>query len=149
VSKRTQKIGKVVSLAASEERHHGDQTGRSQRSLNEQLATLGELHAYRQNYSNKAFANNGVSASHWQDYQSFLQRLDRAVQSQQQIVHDGEQQLEAHRKRWMVKRQKLESLQRVLSRCREQDRSFEERLEQKRLDDIPCAGNNTFKSDAS
>lgn len=135
-------------MAASEERHHGEQTGRSQRSLNEQLAKLGELHAYRENYAGKAFANKGASASHWQDYQSFLRRLDRAVQSQQQIVLDGEQQLEAHRQRWMAKRQKLESLERVLTRCREQDRSFEERLEQKRLDDIPCTGNDTFDSDA-
>lgn len=148
MGKRTQKIGKVVSLAASEERHHGEQTGRSQRHLNEQLAKLGELHAYRKNYATKGFASNGVSASHWHDYQNFLQRLDSAVQSQQQIVRDGERNLEAHRQRWTAKRQKRESLERVLTRCREQDRSYEERLEQKRLDELSNVGSTRFDPDA-
>ena len=147
MSRRTQKIDKVVSLAASDERHHGELTGRSQQQLNEQLDKLSELHAYRQNYANKTFVGGGVNVAHWQDYQNFLLRLDRAVRSQQQIVHDGEKNLELHRQRWMTKRQKLESLERLLTRCRDQDRTYEERLEQKRLDDIPASGNRALNFD--
>ena len=36
-----------------------------------------------------------------------------AVKAQQQIVRDCEKNLATHRQRWMVKRQKLESLERV------------------------------------
>lgn len=135
MTKRTEKIRKVVSLAASEERRHGEEIGRSQKHLNEQVQQLGELNAFRQSYAQKPPASSGVHAAHWQDYQSFLQRLDDAVLSQQQIVRDSEQNVEVHRQRWMVKRQKLESLERVLDKCRKLDANFEARLEQKRLDD--------------
>lgn len=135
--KRTQKIGKVVSLAASEERRFGELTGRSQQSLNEQLHRLGELNAYRQSYAAKRPSPAGVAAAHWQDYQNFLGRLDTAVGSQQQIIRDCEQNLELHRNRWLQKRQKLESLERVLEKSRLQDAAYEARLEQKTLDDLP------------
>ncbi|MCH9695719.1 MAG: flagellar export protein FliJ [Gammaproteobacteria bacterium] len=143
--KRTQKIDKVVSLAASEERRFGEITGRSQQTLNEQLLRLGELNAYRQGYAAKRPSPTGVSAVHWRDYQNFLGRLDTAVSSQQQIIRDCEQNLEVHRNRWLQKRQKLESLERVLEKSRQQDAAYESRLEQKMLDDLPRS--ELFRSD--
>jgi flagellar FliJ protein len=147
VSRRTKKIGKVVSLTKSEERRYGVQTGRSQHYLSEQIDKLGELQAYRQAYTTRAPAGGRVHIAHLQDYQNFLQRLDRAVQSQQQIVRDGERNLAAHRQRWLAKRQRLESLQRVLSRYRVQDRICADRLEQKRLDDVPSKVKTVFHCD--
>lgn len=136
MKKRSEKISKVVSLAAAEERRHGEEIGRSRKHLDEQVQQLGELNAFRQSYAQKRADSSGVHAAHWQDYQSFLQRLDNAVLSQQQIVRDSEKNVEVHRRRWMVKRQKLESLERVLQKSREQDANFEARLEQKQLDDL-------------
>lgn len=137
----TKKIGKVVSLTAAQERRLSEETGRSQRGLDEQLERLGELNAFRHNYAKKNPAISGVSAVHWNDYQSFLQRLDNAVVSQQQIIRDCERNLEVHRKRWMQKRQRLESLERVLEKCRDRDAIFEARLEQRQLDDLPLNKN--------
>ena len=82
----------------------------------------------------------------WQDYQNFLQRLDGAVSAQQQIVSDCEQNLETHRQRWLAKRRRLESLERVLEKYHEQDRAYEDRLEQKTLDDLPSSPNTGFSS---
>ena len=78
-------------------------------------------------------------------YQNFLQRLDKAVVSQQQIIRDCEQNLEAHRKRWMVKRQRLESLERVLEKCRNRDAVYEARLEQRQMDDLYCKSDSVLK----
>ena len=144
VTKRTGKIGKVVSLAASEERRHGEVSGRSQKNLDEQKQRLGELNAFRQSYSRQDSASTRVSAAHWKDYQSFLQRLDRAVLSQQQIVRDFEKKLELHRDRWMVKRQRLDSLERVLEKYRKLDAVEEAALEQKTLDDLNRKGPATL-----
>ena len=145
MKRQTKKIKKVVSLAASEEKTFGEQAGRSQQALNDQMERLGELNAFRQNYRNKNPATSGVSAVRWKDYQNFLQRLDRAVYSQQQIIHDCEQNVAAHRKRWMLKRQKLESLERVLEKCQQRDANYEARLEQKQQDDVTYGGNSLMK----
>ncbi len=128
------KLGNVRTLARSEERKSGMAAGRLQQRLDEQLARLGELNAFRHNYANRPASN--VSSAHWKDYQSFLSRLDRAVRSQQQIVRDCEKNLEAQRQRWMVKRQRLESLDRVLEKNRAREAAYQERLEQRQLDDL-------------
>ena len=136
MKKRTRKIDKIVSLAAAEERSLGQQAGRSRMHLDEQLSRLGELNAFRHNYSSKNPARSGVSAAHWKDYQNFLHRLDTAVSAQQQLIRDGERNLEAHRKRWLAKRQRLESLERVLEKYKDQDRADQSRLEQKSSDEL-------------
>ena len=136
MKKRTRKIDKIVSLAAAEERSLGEQAGRSRKYLDEQLDRLGELNAFRHNYTAKNPASSGVSAAHWKDYQGFLERLDAAVAAQQQIIRDGERNLETHRQRWLAKRQRLDSLERVLEKYKDQDRAYESRLEQKSADEL-------------
>lgn len=138
MKKRSNKISKIVSLASAEERRHGAATGKSRRSLEEQMARLGELNAYRHGYSELSQTLGNVSSAHWKDYQNFMRRLDQAVKSQQQIVRDSEQNLELHRRRWLAKRQRLESLQRVLDSYRDEETLHAERLQQRALDDLPA-----------
>lgn len=137
MKKRSKKISKIVSLASAEEKRFGAATGRSRRNLEEQMARLGELNAYRHGYAELSQSAGGVNSAHWKDYQSFMRRLDQAVKSQQQIVKDSEQNLETHRRRWLAKRQRLESLQRVLDSYRAEETSHAERLQQRALDDLP------------
>ena len=134
---RSKKLSKILALEAAEERRRGIVTGQSQRQLDEQLARLGELNAYRHSYADLSKSMQSVNSAHWKDYQSFLDRLDQAVQSQQQMVYDSEQNLEAHRRRWLAKRQRLDSLQRVLERYQQEEQQFIERREQRILDDMP------------
>ena len=144
---RSRKIGKVASLAALDERRSGELAGRSRRNLDEQLDRLGELNAFRYNYAKKSTSMTGMSSAHWKDYQNFLHRLDTAVKAQQQLVRDCEQNAETHRQRWMVKRQKLESLERVLDKYKAEDRAYDARTEQKVLDDLPNSQVTCFDID--
>jgi flagellar FliJ protein len=146
MKKRTRKIDKIVSLAAAEERSLGAQAGRSRKYLDEQLDRLGELNAFRHNYTGNNPASSGVSAAHWKDYQGFLDRLDAALAAQQQIIRDGERNLEIHRQRWLAKRQRLESLERVLEKYRDQDRAYESRLEQKSADELSNLSPSGFET---
>lgn len=137
MKRRSKKLGKILALEAAEERREGIATGKSQRQLQEQIARLGELNAYRHSYADVSKSVQDVNSAHWKDYQSFLARLDQAVQAQQLIVRDSEQNLEAHRRRWLAKRQRLDSLQRVLERYQQEEHQFLERREQRILDDMP------------
>jgi len=136
---RSGKLSKIVSIAASEERHHGAVVGRYRRDLEDHMDRLGELNAYRHSYAEHSRSVKTVGAAQWKDYHTFIDRLDRAVKSQQQIIRDSEQSLESHRRRWMAKRQRLESLQRVLENYRKDEVRHAERLEQRALDDLPAA----------
>jgi len=134
---RRQKIGKVASLAAADEQRYGQIAGQSQRHLDEQLERLGELNAYRQNYSDGTRVQTAVSSVHWQDYQNFRNRLDAAVAAQQQIVLDCEQTVLAHRQHWLAKRRRLDSLERMLEKYEVEESLADDRREQKVLDDLP------------
>lgn len=135
--RRSGKIAKIAKLAAAEERRLGEMTGRSRQQLQQQLDRLGELNAFRHNYAKKNPARSTLNSAHWQDYQRFLHRLDTALKAQQQIVRDSERMLETYRQRWIAKRQRLESLQRVLDKCRLEELMHEARLDQKQLDELP------------
>lgn len=134
---RSRKLGKIAHLAASEERRFAQLAGRARQHLDEQKQRLGELNAYRQDYAAKSADASMLSSAHWQDYRTFLSRLDKAVKAQQQIVNDSEQRLENIRQQWIAKRRRLESLERVLEKCRAEERIAASRREQKRLDELP------------
>lgn len=140
MKKRSRKIRKIVSIASAEESRAGAAAGRSRKKLEENVSKLGELNAFRHDYAALSKSMSGVGAAQWKDYRSFLARLDEAVKSQQQIVHDSENNLDAHRRRWAAKRQRLESLQRVLDTYRNLETRHAERLQQRALDDLPKAG---------
>ena len=137
---RSKKLDRIVALASSEERSWGERAGKSRMQLEEQLARLGELNAFRAEYQKKSRQGGQFSSAHVKVYQQFLQRLDAAVSSQQQIIRDSEQAYEVLRRQWMAKRQRLESLERVLEKYRNNEAAFAERLEQKALDELKNKG---------
>jgi flagellar export protein FliJ len=137
VKNRRRKIGKVASIAAADEQRYGQIAGQSQRHLDDQLQRLGELNAYRQNYTNGQGLPSAVSSVHWKDYQNFRDRLDAAVAAQQQIVQDCERTALAHRQHWLAKRRRVESLERMIEKYRAEESLDEDRREQKVLDDLP------------
>ncbi len=146
-AERSTRIRKLVDIASAEERRFGQSAGRLRAELDAQAAQLGELNAYRHAYADKSRAMTGGSAVHWQDYQSFLGRLDQAVKAQQQIVKDAEQAADVARQRGISKRRRLDTLNKVWTRFYEEERNARERAEQKRLDDLP-AGPGGFDDDA-
>ena len=134
---RSRKIGKIARLAAAEERRYAQLAGRSRKHLEEQQERLGELNAFRHTYAERSASSSTLNSAHWQDYQRFLKRLDTAVRAQQQIVRDSERMLETHRQRWIAKRQRLDSLQRVLEKYEGEELTETARRDQKLLDELP------------
>lgn len=137
MKKRSARLQKILSVAEAEERNLGMQTGRAQKRMLEENRKLGELNAYRENYAARARDTSALNSAHWKDYQNFLARLDEAARSQQQVVNDCRKNLEVFRRRWLVKRQRVESLERVQDRYRQQESAHEDRIEQRALDDLP------------
>ena len=134
--KKSQRIEKVRAIAKSEEQLVCRDMGESQRKLDDEIGRLEELKAYRLGYETRRAKTGSIPAAQWQDYQRFLQRLDAAVTAQTQVVLDGRQMLDMHRRRWMSKRQRLESLGRVVERFSDEESAEEERRTQKLMDEL-------------
>lgn len=139
MKKRSSRMQKIVQLAKSEELKVCRQMGRVQKSLESDIDRLGELESYRRDYRQQFSQPDTISPARWQDYQSFLQRIDQAVDAQKQQILNGTAVRDAHRRRWLQKRQKLESLQRVVDRYRQVEDRDADRRGQKTLDDLAAS----------
>ena len=116
--KRSERMKIVKTLAEREEHTERLNMSESQSKLDAEMQRLDELKTYRQSYDVKRNLDDGLPASRWQDYHRFLGRLEQAVATQENVVRDGKSRREAHRQRWMVKQQRLESLSRIIKRYR-------------------------------
>ena len=139
MKKKSQRIDKVRAVAEAEEKACCREMGASQRKLDEEIERLEELKAYRVGYDKKQATPATIGAVQWADYQRFLQRLDEAVAAQSLVVLDNREKVELHRRQWMVKRQRLESLGRVVERFRNLELVEEERRLQKSMDELSSA----------
>lgn len=140
MNKRSDRLKRVQSIAESEERDYCRAMGEAQRTLNEHLKQLEELRRYRLEYAsqrNPGKSGRSISSTQYADFQNFLSRLDDAVHAQVEAVRTTQQNRDAHRARWMVKRQKMESLKRVVERHKADELQHDERLQQKVQDDMP------------
>lgn len=135
MKRRTERMHKVFLLAETDEKQQCRAMGTSQRNLDDELDRLAELKAYRQSYGEQC-RERQYDSMQWKDYQNFLQRLDQAVAIQTQVVMDGKMKRDAHRSRWMTKRRKVESLERVVDRFRLKDAESDERTQQKSADEL-------------
>ena len=137
---RSDRMEKIFKLAKAEERRVAEEMGRVQRSLNAEISRLQELESYRQNYTDQFKSDGKLSAARWQDYQNFLERIDRAVDSQKQQIMTGRESRDVHRRRWMLEKQKLDSLERVVERFRKAEGLETDRRTQKDMDELTATG---------
>jgi len=137
---RADRMQKICKLAKAEERRVAEEMGKVQRSLNAEISRLQELESYRQNYTEQFKSRGIISAARWQDYQNFLERIDRAVDGQKEQIMMGRETRDVHRRRWLVEKQKLDSLERVVDRFRKAENQASERRSQKALDDLTATG---------
>jgi len=131
---------KIFNLAKAEERKVAEEMGRVQRSLNAEISRLQELESYRQNYTQQFQSSGGISAARLQDYQNFLERIDRAVDGQKEQIMMGRETRDVHRRRWMTEKQKLDSLEKVVDRFRKVEGQETDRRSQKDMDDLTATG---------
>lgn len=138
--KRRNRLNRVLDLAKREERSKLAAIGTAQRSLDLSVNRLEELEAYRKEYAQKFGAGEKLTPARWQDYQNFLRRIDEAVDVQKEQIRIGQETREMHRQRWMMKRQRLDSIERVMARHKKSLMAELERKNQNALDDMAASG---------
>lgn len=131
---------RIVALAVADEERAAAQLGQLRSELELAQEKFDELKTYRSEYEGRHGAGTAVSAVRWQDYHAFLSRLDQALIAQQQLAVEAANRVDAERRRWMSKRQRRESLQRVFERYQKDASQAQDRQQQQRLDDLPRAG---------
>jgi flagellar export protein FliJ len=97
---------------------------------------LEQLERYRDEYAHQSVAAGAsVDAVKLQNYRSFLERLGEALKQSTKTLEAARAEHERRRAQWSEKRLEADSLNRVVERCRTEERRAEEAREQREEDD--------------
>ena len=134
---RSKRFDPVVKMAGENERTAGSRVGESRRTLVAQEARLKELHTFRQDYRIrlKEMSESGLDAGKLRDYHRFLARLDDAVKQQEMLVTSCNHDVSNKVAEWSDKRTRVKALDKVVDRYQKEERTGEQRREQREIDD--------------
>lgn len=113
--KKSERIQVLVNLHSEHEKMALKVLGRCQQQCIELDKQLQSLRVYRQEYVKKydAGENQTVSVCRLLEFRAFIDKLDKAIELQQQAVDDKNRELQGVRKNWEQKHQKTQSLQKI------------------------------------
>lgn len=110
---------------------------------------LNLLTQYREEYHQRflAAAQTGISRDAWSNYQSFLSRLDDAINQANQMVAQSKQRTAAGQQAWLDQRERRQAFDTLSRRHTTQQQSLANRKEQKELDEHTANKFNAAKED--
>lgn len=131
---RSKRMQSVVEVTANSERESARVLAELQKRVLAAEQRYQELIRYRDDYTQQFASGGSLSVARLQDYRIFLGRLNQAVEQQQQLVERAQQDCAKQRQRWMAIHTRVQALGKVVTRYRDEERSDNERREQKDSD---------------
>ncbi|MCL5501383.1 MAG: flagellar export protein FliJ [Enterobacteriaceae bacterium] len=101
----------------------------------EQLKMLMDYqHEYRNNLNNDM--SQGIGAQRWQNYQQFIQTLEKAIEQHRQQLMQWNEKVDTALNCWREKKQRLQAWQTLQERQNAAALQAENRLDQKKMDEF-------------
>ncbi len=128
----------LLELAAKEAGQQAVHLGAAMRSHQEQADKLTLLIRYRNDYAQRyqQHLNQGVDIRHQQNFREFLIRLDDAIDGQQRLVQQAEQQVNHQQKCWQTAECKRLSFHTLIERRHVERQHAENKQEQRNSDEF-------------
>lgn len=115
----------------------GRRLGQLLASEQEVEKTLALLEQYREEYEARfrRAAQSGLGRDEWRNYQSFLARLDEAVEQQRAIVEASKRRTMDGQREWLDKRNRVKAFDTLSQRHKASEAQGEAKIEQRAQDE--------------
>ena len=135
--KKSKRIKPIIRIAESKEQKAATELGRAQNQLQEQLNRLQDLFNYRQEYHARfeQTGRMGVSIQTLHGFRSFLEKLETAIEQQQQSVKMAQDLVQRRKQQWFATRDKVKIYNNVADKYLSAETKQEEQQEQKDSDE--------------
>lgn len=129
-------IHTLIELAARETDDAAKRLGQALRTGQETQQKLALLQEYRADYAARFQASMaaGLSATGYRNFQLFIDKLDSAVASQQEVVREAERRIAQERNAWQASERKRLSYDTLAARARKELQKQDSRRDQKQSD---------------
>lgn len=127
----------LIDLANKETDEAAKQLGFALRIGDEAVQKLDLLLQYRNDYAERCQSSltSGISATHFNNFQLFMQKLDHAITGQQKVVNDTQLRVAQVRSAWQTCEQKKMSFVTLAARANKEQSRRELWREQKQNDE--------------
>lgn len=135
--KKSQRIKTIVEIKANQEKNALEVLGGAQRQLQSMQAQVEGLRNYRKEYQDRfdQLGAKGVNVAQLLEFRSFIDKLDKAIMGQEQILSSIEAEVIAKRKIWEELHHKTQSLQKVCDSALVVEMKQEAKREQQEQDE--------------
>ncbi|MGN6388862.1 MAG: flagellar export protein FliJ [Burkholderiaceae bacterium] len=128
----------LIELAGTESDDAAKRLGQAVRTGEEAEQKLALLVQYRDDYA--ARLQNGMGAglpaADYRNYQSFIGKLDQAIDGQRRVVEQAQQRVGAERAAWQACERKRLSYGTLADRAQQREAVREQRRDQKQTDEL-------------
>ncbi|RYE99305.1 MAG: flagellar export protein FliJ [Oxalobacteraceae bacterium] len=130
-------LNTLIELATTEVDDAAARLGRAVRAVEEAKQKMDLLAGYRDDYAQRFQATmaNGFTPMAYRNFQGFMDKLDQAINGQQQLVRDAEWRVEKERGAWRESERKRISYDALASRARTAAEQKIAKREQKQSDE--------------
>lgn len=135
--KKSQRIKTIVDIKASQEKSALEALGAVQRKHQGMQAQVEGLKIYRREYQDRfdQLGAKGVNVAQLLEFRSFIDKLDKAIIGQEQMLDSIEAEVKVKRKIWEELHHKTQSLQKVCDSALKVEMKQEAKREQQEQDE--------------
>jgi flagellar FliJ protein len=130
-------LNTLIELATTEVDDAAVRLGRAVRAVEEAKQKMALLAGYRDDYAQRFQTTmaNGFTPMAYRNFQGFMDKLDQAINGQQQLVRDAEWRVEQERGAWRESERKRISYDALATRARTAADQKSAKREQKQTDE--------------
>lgn len=138
--KKSERFQVIIDLQERQEKQALRELGVCQQQQQALEGQLRNLCDYRREYAEKydAAESRGLSIGQLLEFRAFIDKLDKAIEAQQQTVEAKKRELLRYRKNWEQKHCKTQSLQKIGEQAQREELKLADKLEQVENDERAC-----------
>ena len=140
--KKSKRLEPVKKIAVEKETEAAIAVKNAQQEKNSCVEQLEKLKSYRQDYvaQYKAKGKTGISAARLNEYQLFVQKIDKAIKEQVQTVEKATAKTNSSQQHLQKSNQRKKVVENLINKKVKQERASADRSEQNTADDRPRSG---------
>ena len=145
--KKSKRFAPVKQIAENKETAAAVDMNKSAETQQACIQQLKQLQTYREDYvlQFKARGQSGLSALMLQEYQTFVQKLDRAIIEQTNVVKRAEQQLDGYKQAFKESHSRKKVVDKLIQKSKKEEAFAADKQEQKVADDRVKKGRELLK----
>ena len=135
---KSKRLSLLVKIEEAKEKEEALKLAKFQKIVQDSQNRLSDLEAYLDDYREKfaVLTRRGSEARKIRSSYAFISQLNQAISQQQKTVRELEAAADEHRQNWLSAKQRMDIMEKTITKFRDEELSQEEKKEQLFADEV-------------